>query len=345
MPTDRKTLSRAERMMGRTLANEQKAAEVNREGRVQGKGDTGVGGLMRQQAHRKADLLDTKYAGGSANAVYAIDTAQIRKSPFVNRLPSAFDPDSNTSFAALLDDIRVHGRNLQPAQVRKIQGAGEGEPVFELITGERRWRCCEILKIPLWAEVVEVDDAGAMTLMFTENQNRKDLSPVETGLQVESFLAAMRDDESGRASRGTVKALAERLGMDRDHVGKLSLIGQIPDEVLASLENPERLTFRVAHALGRACRDQADAVAERLAVLPKKLLENDKQRALFLAGELPDAEPPASGAAKSAGDGLRLRLPDNKKQRAELLGALAALEKKFGVSFGLQEVRLVETDQ
>lgn len=339
MPNDQKTMSRAERMLGRTKALEGRAAEVNREGRVQAKGDTGVGGLMRHQAHRKADLLDTKYAGGEANPVMPLKTSDIRKGPYRNRLPSSFDPEVNTAFASLLEDIRIQKRNLQPIQVRRLDDAAEGEPQFQLITGERRWRCCQLLQIPVWAEVLEIDDAGAMALMFSENQHRKDLSAVERGQQIESFLTVMRSGSSGRVSRGSVKELAEDLGLNADYVSRAALIGQIPDTILALMEHPERLTYVVALELAKAWRDESDKVQQRAESLGRAEFETDKHKALYLAGKM---EPAPATPAKTSTPvrGVRMRLPNDAAKSKRILTLLRKLEREEGVDLGLEEFEL-----
>ena len=89
---------------------------------------------------------------------------------------------------ALIDSIRDYGV-LTPATLRK-----KDDGRYELLSGHRRKRACEMLGIDtLRAEVVEMDRDSAIIFMVDSNLQRTTILPSEKG-----FSYKMRLEASGK---------------------------------------------------------------------------------------------------------------------------------------------------
>lgn len=151
--------------------------------------------------------------------ILSLPVAQLRPSPFNPR--KVFDPEALNELAASLRQVGI----LEPLLVRPVPAAA-GEPDFEIVAGERRYRAAQLAEL---AEVPclvrELDDATALEHAVLENLQRQDLQPLE---EAEGFAALIE--------RGgyTVTQLAERLGKSVRHVyGRLALRKLAPELVEA----------------------------------------------------------------------------------------------------------------
>src|SRR5690242_4870451 len=130
-----------------------------------------------------------------------------------------FDEDS---MVALADSLRERGV-LQPILVRPVPGG-----TYELIAGERRWRAASLAGFDTVPALVrDHDDAASLELALIENMAREDLNPVE-----EARACALLVDELGL----TREDVGRRVGRSRVAVSNLLRLLELPDEVLALLE-------------------------------------------------------------------------------------------------------------
>lgn len=161
--------------------------------------------------------------------------------------------------ADLAASVRLHGV-LQPVLVRPIEGAKRGEPLYELIAGERRWRACQMAEVALLPALVRpMDDLQVIELMLIENLEREDLHPLDEALGYDRLL---RKDSGPQALRGfeTIDALAERIGKSRSYViQRLTLLKLCSTGVEAFRDG--RLSFSLALRIARLPHavDQAEA--------------------------------------------------------------------------------------
>jgi len=153
-----------------------------------------------------------------------------------------FDPIELTS---LTDSIRRDGV-LMPILVRP---AGDG---YELIAGERRWRAAQAAKLTeIPAVVREVDDLQALEMAIVENEQRDDLTAVESARAYRRLM-----DEFNY----TQQQVAESIGVSRVQVSNLIRLLQLPQVVQQMVE--ER-ALNMGHARPLVGLD--DAVACQLA--------------------------------------------------------------------------------
>jgi ParB family chromosome partitioning protein len=142
--------------------------------------------------------------------------------PNPNQPRTKFDPDALAGLAASIETSGV----VQPLLVRPLADGS-----YELIAGERRWRAAQqagLDKVP--AVVREQEDAERLQAALIENMVREDLNPVE-----EARACAALVEDLGLSK----EELARRVGRSRPSVSNLIRLLDLPDEVLAMLEEGE----------------------------------------------------------------------------------------------------------
>ncbi len=124
---------------------------------------------------------------------------------------------------ALAGSLGEHGV-LQPLLVRPRSGGR-----YELVAGERRWRAAQIAGLAVVPAIVERrDDSSSLEAAIVENMVREDLNPVEEARAVAALV-----EELGL----TRQEVGLRVGRSRVAVSNLLRILDLPDEVLALLED------------------------------------------------------------------------------------------------------------
>ncbi|MDQ6955467.1 MAG: ParB/RepB/Spo0J family partition protein [Mariprofundaceae bacterium] len=121
----------------------------------------------------------------------------------------------------LTESIRKVGV-LMPVLLRE-QGDG-----YELIAGERRWRASQaagLLDIP--AVIREVDDLQALELAIIENEQRDDLTAIESARAYKRLI-----DEFSFSQQ----KVAERIGVSRVQVSNLIRLLQLPQPIQEMIE-------------------------------------------------------------------------------------------------------------
>lgn len=190
--------------------------------------------------------------------------------------PNVYQPRSrfaSDELQSLTESIRREGV-LMPILLRP---KGDG---YELIAGERRWRAAQaagLREIP--AVVRDVDDLQALELAIIENEQRDDLTAIESARAYHKMI-----EEFGC----TQQQVAERIGVSRVQVSNLVRLLQLPDRIQNMIENRELsmgqarplvgLPLPVAEELARHCveREWSARVMEREA---KKAARNPVSKA------------------------------------------------------------------
>lgn len=138
--------------------------------------------------------------------------------------PNKYQPRSNfdkDELQSLADSIKRDGV-LMPILIRP-QGDG-----FELIAGERRWRASQMAKLhEIPAVVREVDDLQALELAIVENEQRDDLTAVESARAYRRLMEEFNY---------TQQQVAESIGVSRVQVSNLIRLLQLPEPIQAMLE-------------------------------------------------------------------------------------------------------------
>lgn len=131
--------------------------------------------------------------------------------------PSPTNPRKNfpeAELAELADSIREHGV-VTPILIRLADG---GAAMYELVSGERRWRAAKLAGLTTIPAIVRDDlsPAAVIEIQLIENLQRQDLHPLE---EAEGYGRMMR--EHGY----TAETLAEKIGKSRSYIfGRMKLL-------------------------------------------------------------------------------------------------------------------------
>jgi len=203
--------------------------------------------------------------------------AQAAMIPISNIQPNRYQP--RTRFAdeelkTLIESVRRDGV-LMPILVRS---SGDS---FELIAGERRWRAAQaasLLEIP--AIVRDVDDLQALELAIIENEQRDDLTAIESARAYQKMV-----DEFGC----THQQVASRIGISRVQVSNLTRLLQLPSKVQNMIENRE-LSMGQARPLIGLSAAQSEKLAEECVVhgwSARQMEQHAKQAAKVISAAKP----------------------------------------------------------
>ncbi len=126
---------------------------------------------------------------------------------------------------ALSGSILASGM-VQPLIVRQVSSN-----CYELIAGERRWRAAQMAGLETVPVVIrDSDEADRLEVALIENMVREDLNPVE-----EARACAALVEDLGL----TKEDLGRRVGRSRPQISNLIRLLDLPDDVLAMLEEGE----------------------------------------------------------------------------------------------------------
>ncbi len=183
-----------------------------------GFGEKGLGlaALVPTSEDKKEGLMDLKI-----------------ESIIANRYQPRQDFDQ-TALESLANSLKQHGL-IQPITVRKNEHG-----VFELISGERRWRAAKLAglsKIP--AIIKTVGDRELMEWAVLENLQREDLNPIEKAKAYEKLISEFSL---------TQEEIATRMGIDRSSVSNFLRLLHLPTELWDDI-SAGRLSMGHAKAL------------------------------------------------------------------------------------------------
>jgi ParB family chromosome partitioning protein len=216
--------------------------------------------------------------------------AQATLIPVAKIKPNRFQPRSHfdqDEMVALTESIRRDGV-LMPILVRP-QGDG-----YELIAGERRWRASQAAKLKdIPAVVRKVDDLQALELAIVENEQRNNLTVVESA---RAYRRLMNEFNY------TQQQVAESIGVSRVQVSNLIRLLQLPEAIQIMLEERKLnmgharplvgLDDKVALSLAQQCIDkgwsarQMEKQAKKASLSPKKVGADVAADVLALEEEL-----------------------------------------------------------
>jgi len=146
------------------------------------------------------------------SAAQFVPIEQISANPMQPR--RHFDPEA---LAQLAESIQARGV-LQPILIRPL---GPGK--YEIVAGERRWRACQMVRMPdIPAMIREMDADSALQVGIIENVQRADLNPIEEAASYRRLI-----DQHGH----TQDAVGQIVGKSRSHVANLLRLLELPESV------------------------------------------------------------------------------------------------------------------
>lgn len=161
-----------------------------------------------------------------------------------------FDDAYINDLAASIKKVGV----MQAIVARRLPDAKPGEPQFEIVAGECRWRASKVAdQVVIPALVKDLNDLEVMEFQLLENIKRKDLHPLE---EARGYHQMLLDPPGGpKRVRGyTIEQLADKAGVSvRQIYVTIQLLKLIPDAQTAMFEG--KLTRSVGLLIARMPED------------------------------------------------------------------------------------------
>jgi len=172
-------------------------------------------------------LKDPRTEIESANQAGAKEViGSIAEIPIISIQPNPFQPRSffeEEALQELADSIEQLGV-IQPITVRRLTSG-----LYELISGERRWRASKLAgltAIPAYIRLA--DDQGMLEMALVENIQREDLDAVEVALSYQRLI-----DECSI----TQEQMSKRIGKKRSTVSNYIRLLKLPPIIQAGIRD------------------------------------------------------------------------------------------------------------
>ncbi len=192
--------------------------------------------------------------------------------------PNADQPRKNfdpTELEALAESITMYGM-IQPITVRSVDGG-----MYQIVTGERRWRAARMAglsEIPVM--VIVADDKKAAEMALVENVQRTDLNPIEEAMGYSALI-----EEYGLTQEETAK----RIGKSRSAITNALRLLHLPEEVRAMVENGDISTGHAKVLLGLNQEEQIIELANMIVI--RELSVRETEKLIKAMNEPPKSEP------------------------------------------------------
>ena len=181
---------------------------------VNGSATTGRRGMGRGLSA----ILPTTPTDLTQDELRQLPIASIEVNP--NQPRTSFDQEALDALAASIQQNGV----IQPLLVKPLAGGR-----YELVAGERRLRASKLAGVEKVPAYVRADlEANTLELALVENMARVDLNPIDAA----RACAALVDDLNL-----SKEEVAKRVGKSRVAVSNLIRLLNLPDEVIAMLED------------------------------------------------------------------------------------------------------------
>ena len=189
----------------------------------------GLSALLKNPETDITSLESDKDLIKVAGSVSEININQIEVNPFQPRID--FDQESLQELAASISQLGI----IQPITVRKL-----GYDKYQLISGERRFRACQLAQIERVPAFVRIaNDQEMLEMALVENIQREQLNPVEVALSYQRLI-----DEC----KLTQEKMSERVGKKRSTITNYLRLLKLPAEILSALKK-EDISMGHARAL------------------------------------------------------------------------------------------------
>ncbi len=227
----------------------------------------------KKRLGRGLDALLSRPAPAAAageDAAQAGDGDVLRQVPLEHLKRGRYQPRVDMRKDTLEDlarSIEAQGV-VQPIVVRRIGEGDDGQPRYEIVAGERRWRAAQLAQLDTIPAIVrEVPDDAAIAMALIENIQRENLNPLEEARALERLI---------REFDLTHQAAADAVGRSRAAVSNLLRLLDLSDRVKPMLESRELEMghARALLALGNATQ-QLEAARE---VVRKQLSVRDAEK-------------------------------------------------------------------
>lgn len=178
-----------------------------------------------------------------------------------------FSPEELAELAASIHETGM----LQPIMVRR-----KGDGIFELISGERRWRASKEAGLKTVRAIVRnCSDEEAILIALIENLQRSDLNPMEIA---RAYLRMM--NEFGL----THEMIAKKVGCDRSSVANAVRLTNLHPEVQKLVENQAISAGHAKVILGIESPELQLEISQKVVAQGLSVRETEKMVASILRG-------------------------------------------------------------
>ena len=199
------------------------------------------------------------------------ETQQLRVDAIV---PNRYQPRqafSAQGLTELSDSLKQSGL-LQPILVRR-----KGDGIYELISGERRWRAAKEAGLEtIQAVIRNCGDEESVVLALVENLQRADLNPIEMARAYHRMM-----NEFGL----TQDIIARRVGCERSSIANVVRLIQLPPEIQQLLESSQLSMGHAKVILGLSGQNEQLRVAHLVVSKSLSVRETEKLIESLLAGK------------------------------------------------------------
>ncbi len=202
-------------------------------------------------------FLDTHSAEPSEGGITMVRISDVE--------PNTDQPRKNFNseeLAALAESINTYGM-IQPITVRSIDSG-----IYQIITGERRWRAARIAgltEVPVI--VITADDKKAAEMALVENIQRSDLNPIEEALGYAALI-----EEHGLTQEETAK----RIGKSRTAITNALRLLNLPENVRKMVEEGDLSAGHAKVLLGLNNAEQMEELANQIVIRDLSVRETEK---------------------------------------------------------------------
>jgi ParB family transcriptional regulator, chromosome partitioning protein len=248
---------------------------------------------------------------GPQDGLLHLNVHEIEDNPFQPRRDFG-----ESEITTLAESLREHDM-LQPILVRRLPHG------YQLISGERRLRAAiQAGWTTVPAQVREADDRQMAELAIVENLQRKDLNPIEKAMSFKRYL------EEHRCSQ---EDLARRLKIDRSTIANLMRLLELPESVLAALQDGQISAGHARALLPLGEEDLQNDFCQRIIAegWSVRTVETEVQDRLH------EEDGPVLGVVGAGGGAGR-----GKAKKPRVTDQIAFLEKELRIALGTKvEVR------
>jgi ParB family transcriptional regulator, chromosome partitioning protein len=161
---------------------------------------------------------------------------------------------------------------LQPILVRR-----KGDGIYELISGERRWRAAKEAGLETIQSVIRnCGDEESIVLALVENLQRADLNPMEMARAYHRMM-----NEFGL----TQDIIARRVGCERSSIGNIIRLIQLPSEIQQLIESNQLSLGHAKVILGLTGQIEQLRVAQLVVSKVLSVRETEKLIGSLLTGK------------------------------------------------------------
>jgi ParB family chromosome partitioning protein len=234
---------------------------------------------------------------------------QIERNPFQTR--TSFDEAQLTE---LSQSIAASGV-VQPIVVRTLTSIN-GQPRYQLITGERRWLASrKAAKSTIPAIVRQVSDEQALEMTIVENLQRADLNPME---QARAYQRLSSDFKM------TQEQMAVRTGKERASVANFIRLLRLPEQIQKKVESGDLSFGHARTLLSLDSPDSITAAAQKVMALNLSVRQTES----YVQGLINPEAKPKKEAKPTQPEDPNVREAQDRLQRT--LGLKVHIEDKKG---------------